>query len=144
MKYHLYQAVISVGIFALTGMFLPCHVNAACINPPARAYEPNQQETQVIIMPEMMKFMLNQTTLSIQKNGTAQLTVLSKDIPKDALTAQDIIWKSSKKSVAMVDKAGSVLGRKPGKAVITATLNGTTVSCRVTVKKAKKRGCYKV
>lgn len=139
MKYRLYQAVISVGIFALTEMFIPYHVSAVSINTPARVYEPDQQEDKVMIMPENMKFMLNQTSLSICKNGMAQLIVLSEDISKDALMDKDIIWKSSKKSVAMVDKTGAVLGRKPGKAVITATLDGITVSCRVTVKKAKKR-----
>jgi len=141
MKYNLYQSVISVGIFALTEMFIPYHVSAVCINPPARVYEPDQQENKIMIMPENMEFMLNQTSLSICKNGMAQLMVLSKDRSEDVLMDKGIIWKSSKKSVAMVDKTGSVLGKKPGKAVITATLDGITASCRVTVKKAKRCRC---
>lgn len=138
MKYSLYHTVISVGVFVLMEMFLPCHVSAVRVSPPARAYKPVEVAEKVMIMPENMKFMLNHTSLSIHRNGVAQLIVLSKDISKDVLTDQDIIWKSNKESVAMVDKAGSVLGRKSGRAIITATLNGITVSCRVTVKKAKK------
>ena len=141
MKCKLYQTVLSAGIFALTGMFLPCHVGASCINPPARAYESAKQENKVMVMPENFKLTLNETSLSIYKNDMAQLMVLLEDISENTLMDQQIIWKSNKKSVAMVDKTGSVLGRKPGKAIITATLNGITVSCRVTVKKAKKRGC---
>ncbi len=47
-------------------------------------------------------------------------------------------WKSSKKSVATVDKNGKVTGVKPGKAKIVAAMaDGSKVSCVVTVKANK-------
>ncbi len=45
-----------------------------------------------------------------------------------------VTWKSSKKSIATVDEYGKVTGIKPGETTITATANGTSAICQVTVK----------
>ncbi len=44
-------------------------------------------------------------------------------------------WKSSNKNIASVSKKGVVTARKPGKAVVTATRNGVSMQCRITVLK---------
>ena len=49
-----------------------------------------------------------------------------------------MMWKSSKKSVATVDKNGRITAVKPGKAIITVTgeyLYGSLLSCEVFVSK---------
>lgn len=46
----------------------------------------------------------------------------------------DVTWKSSKRSIATIDEYGLVTALKPGETTITAKADGTTVSCKVTVK----------
>lgn len=48
-----------------------------------------------------------------------------------------ITWKSSKKSVAIVNDNGKIEALKPGETVITASADGSKRTCRVTVKKPK-------
>lgn len=45
-----------------------------------------------------------------------------------------VTWKSNKKSVAAIDDTGFVTCFKPGEAIITATANGSSATCVVTVK----------
>lgn len=51
--------------------------------------------------------------------------------------SKKVKWSSSKKSVATVSKSGKVTGKKSGTAVIKASANGVSYSCKVTVKKKK-------
>lgn len=53
--------------------------------------------------------------------------------------SQNVKWKSSKPSVLGVDKNGILIAKKAGKAVISATANGVTAKCTVTVKKVYTR-----
>lgn len=46
-----------------------------------------------------------------------------------------VTWKSSKKKVATVTSSGKIKAVRPGKAVISAKVEGKTLTCRVTVKK---------
>lgn len=71
---------------------------------------------------------LSKTSASLYRRQTVRLTVKSssKSTPK---------WKSSKKSVATVDSSGTVTAVKNGTAVITATVDGVSKSCEITVKK---------
>ena len=48
-------------------------------------------------------------------------------------TKEKISWRSSKKSVATVDKNGKVTAKNAGSAVITATVAGEKLTCNVTV-----------
>jgi uncharacterized protein YjdB len=73
---------------------------------------------------------LNQTKLSLERGETAKLTALTSN--RSAVT-----WKSSKKSVALIDENGTVTAVKPGEAVLTASADGTSVTCTVTVKQPK-------
>lgn len=51
-------------------------------------------------------------------------------VPNNA-THKNIVWKSSNTKVATVDQNGDVTGKKPGIAVITATVDGKSSSCMV-------------
>lgn len=53
-------------------------------------------------------------------------------------TKGKISWKSSKASVAAVDKNGTVTARKKGSATITATNAGKKYSCKISVSKLPK------
>ena len=46
-------------------------------------------------------------------------------------------WKSSKRSVATIDENGYIEAKKPGDTTITASADGSSCSCHVTVKKPK-------
>lgn len=48
-----------------------------------------------------------------------------------------IKWESSKTSIVTVSQKGVVIAEKPGKAIVSATVDGTTVRATITVKKAK-------
>lgn len=73
---------------------------------------------------------LDKKNLSLERNDSVKLTALTSN-------GSNIIWKSSKKSVALVDEAGQVLALKPGEALLTASADGTSVTCKVTVKQPK-------
>lgn len=49
-------------------------------------------------------------------------------------SGRKVTWKSNKKSVAQVNEAGTVTAMKHGTAVITASVDGVTSECQVTVK----------
>ncbi|WP_313129714.1 Ig-like domain-containing protein [Anaerocolumna sp.] len=71
---------------------------------------------------------LSQSHIALYRSQSAKLSakVSSKVKPK---------WKTSKKSVATVDQNGNITAVKNGTAVITATVNGVSDICEVTVKK---------
>lgn len=73
---------------------------------------------------------LDEKSFSIERNESVKLNA-------SASNHSEITWKSSKKSVALVDENGMILGMKPGEALITASADGTSVACRVTVKQPK-------
>lgn len=71
---------------------------------------------------------ISKRSVSLYRNKKIRLTVksTSTSVPK---------WKSNKKSVAIVDQNGVVTAVKNGIAVITATVDGVSKSCEVTVRK---------
>ncbi len=82
---------------------------------------------------KVKKITLNKTKLSVKKGKTATLKATVN--PKDAVN-NELVWTSSKKSVATVDENGKIKARKAGTCVITvATKDGTKkATCKVTVK----------
>ena len=73
---------------------------------------------------------LDKSTLTIAKNGSAQLTATVK--PDDAAD-KTITWGSSEKTVATVDENGLVTAVSPGETTITATAGEKSATCVVTV-----------
>lgn len=71
---------------------------------------------------------ISKSSVSLFRKQSIQLNVSSssKSIP---------IWKSNKKTVAMVDSNGNVTAVKNGTAIITVTVDGVSKTCEVTVKK---------
>ena len=70
---------------------------------------------------------LNRTNISLENGQWTRLVANTSNGSK-------VTWKSSKKSVATVDSYGTIAAVKPGEAIITATANQTSVTCKVTVK----------
>ena len=73
--------------------------------------------------------MLNTATASIQGTGTVQLQA----IPLPFGVKADVTWASATTSKATVSSSGLVTGVTAGSSVITATCNGFTAQCTVTV-----------
>ena len=69
--------------------------------------------------------------IAIIEGGSA---VLSASVSPEAASDRAVAWSSSDRSVATVDKAGTVQGLKPGTATVTATAEGKSGTCAVTVK----------
>ena len=59
---------------------------------------------------------------------------LSASVSPEAASDRAVAWSSSDRSVATVDKAGTVHGLRPGTATVTATAEGKSGTCAVTVK----------
>ncbi len=76
---------------------------------------------------EKTKITINANSVSIEKKGSYRLRAA-------ATSYSQITWKSSNPRIATVSATGIVNGIRPGQTTITASANGTTVSCRVTVK----------
>ncbi len=82
------------------------------------------KECQVTVQSPVIK--LNRTSITLKRGKTASLEAwVSSGIPP--------AWKSSRSSVAAVDKNGLVTARKKGSCVIYASEDGTKESCHITV-----------
>ena len=73
---------------------------------------------------------ISESEISLYTNRTAQLEAYA--LP-DTTTVNSTVWSSSNPAVAAVDANGVVTGISAGTAVITANMDGSTVSCNVTV-----------
>jgi len=82
------------------------------------------KECQVTVQSPVIK--LNRTSITLKRGKTASLEAwVSSGIPP--------AWKSSRSSVAAVDKNGLVTARKKGSCMIYASEDGTKESCHITV-----------
>ncbi len=79
---------------------------------------------------EVTKLLMDQNRLILSQGETGKLTATA--LPWNAPKGE-IHWTSSDESVAVVDDLGNVIGLQEGDAVITATMNGLTATCKVTV-----------
>ncbi len=73
------------------------------------------------------KVTVSKTSASLENGETLRLTASTSNDSK-------VTWKSSKKSIATVDEYGKVTALKPGETAITATADGTSTICNITVK----------
>ena len=73
---------------------------------------------------------LDKTDLTLDVNDKATLTATVN--PNDA-TNKTVTWKSDKPEIVEVDSNGNVTAKAAGTATITATVDGKSVSCKVTV-----------
>lgn len=76
------------------------------------------------------QFTIDPTTKAIPVEG--EFTITATVLPAD-LTDKNITWTSSDPTIASVGTDGKVMGLKAGKATISATCNGKTLTCEVTV-----------
>lgn len=70
---------------------------------------------------------LNKRSATIERNSSFMLNATTSN-------NSEVSYKSSKKSVATIDENGCVLGIKPGETIITASADGSSKTCRITVK----------
>lgn len=73
---------------------------------------------------------LSAKTLTMENGTTATLRGYTSN-------GSAITWKSKKSSVASIDESGRITANKPGETIITASADGSSSSCKVTVKKPK-------
>ena len=78
--------------------------------------------------------------IEIIEGGSA---AMSARVSPEAASDRAVAWSSSDRSVVTVDKTGTVQGLKPGTATVTATAEGKSGTCAVTVK-AKAVGVTEV
>ena len=85
--------------------------------------------TQTVIEPSSIR--IDQSTFSLSKNNTAQLTVIYTPI---ITTRRHLNWSSSNTNIATVDVSSKVTAVNPGNVTITATsVNGRTSRSNITV-----------
>lgn len=85
----------------------------------------SQTACKVIVKKPEVRLSLSATTLYRKEQRLLSAKVSSNQVPQ---------WKSSKKSVATVDDRGLLTAVKHGSAIITATVDGVSSKCYVTVK----------
>lgn len=84
-------------------------------------------EASCVVTVKPTTITLNQTALTLYRQNTRQLTAV-------ASTGHTPTWRSSRSSVVAVDENGLVTAIKHGTAKITATVDGVSQSCTITVK----------
>jgi uncharacterized protein YjdB len=77
---------------------------------------------------------VNPTEVSIKSKDTHLERGDTLKLSATTSNGSKVSWKSSKKSVATIDDTGLVTCMKPGEAIITATANGSSATCVITVK----------
>lgn len=82
---------------------------------------------------KITKTTMSKSSITLYEGETYQLNAQVNGAPKKAK------WKSSKSSIASVNNSGKVKAKKKGKTTITATVDGKSVTCKVTVKKKKTK-----
>ena len=91
-------------------------------------YSVNDQTNMNIVVP-VTGINLNKTSTTIAKGQTEKLTASL--TPSDA--SSNVQWSSNNSKVATVSNDGTVTAKDTGKAIVTATMNGISASCEVTV-----------
>ncbi|MBO5372603.1 MAG: Ig-like domain-containing protein [Lachnospiraceae bacterium] len=95
---------------------------AATVTPPTEQAE----ETAI-------KLNISKATIGVKEKVKLAATVTGKG--KD----QAVTWNSNKPNIVKVDAKGNIQGKKTGTATITATVDGKSVTCKITVKAAPKK-----
>lgn len=85
------------------------------------------------------KIVVKKTVISLSKKSVTLENNQTVTLKATVSTGHPVTWKSGKKSVATVDEDGKVAAKKPGSTVITASVDGISVSCKVTVKQPSVR-----
>lgn len=81
-----------------------------------------------IVIVKAPTIVLNKSSISLYRGQTAKLSATVSSGIKPT-------WKSNRKGVAIVDSDGNITAIKNGKAIITASLDGVSQTCEVTVMK---------
>lgn len=97
----------------------------------------NQSPTTTILFPSddantPTGLIMNTAAASVEGTGTVQLKAIALPYGIE-IDAADITWDSATKAKATVSSTGLVTGVTAGSSVITATYNGLTAQCTVTV-----------
>ena len=111
MNNYQYQCVVSNSAGSVTSSAATLTVNAAATVP-------------------VESVSLDNTNLDLREGETAQLTAT---VLPDNASNKNVTWESSNKSVATVDANGLVTAVSAGTATITATADGKSATCTVTV-----------
>lgn len=80
------------------------------------------------------KVTVNKTKIAISKTSASLERGQILNLSASTSNNSNISWKSSKKSIATIDEYGIVTGIKPGETTITATADGSSTTCKITVK----------
>ncbi len=73
------------------------------------------------------KVVINTANAAIERGEAFKLSATTSN-------NSEVTWKSSKRSIATVDEYGTVTGKKPGETTVTAKADGSSATCRITVK----------
>ncbi|MGB4661901.1 MAG: Ig-like domain-containing protein [Mobilitalea sp.] len=70
---------------------------------------------------------ISKKSISLERNDLYYLSATTSN-------GSQVTWKSNKKSIATIDEYGNITANKPGDAIITATADGSSITCKVKVK----------
>ncbi len=79
------------------------------------------------------------TVISLQPGSLTLYRLETRQLKADVSTGHAPVWRSSRSSVATVDETGRITAVKHGTAKITATADGVSQSCTITVKQPEIR-----
>ena len=106
------------------------------LNTELSAYKQNDESTiygKYTIVRNVNSVSLSQTSADMTVGDTLTLTAI---VSPDEASNKTVTWSTSSEDIASVDQTGKVTARGIGTAAITATADGESASCAITVKKA--------
>ena len=97
--------------------------------PPTRAS--GKQGTEAI--PSVGSVAVSPRSVNLAAGETIQLSVIVQDTGGDTVAGRTVKWTSERPAIAAVSESGMVTAASPGEAVISATCEGQTGGCQITV-----------
>ena len=101
-------------------------------NPATPSGSDTQNPSDTVTEETQITLNAKKITMGVKEKMTLKATVTGNG------KGQAVTWNSSKKSVAAVSSAGKITAKKKGTTTITATVDGKSISVKVTVKAAPK------
>ncbi|HEX6533934.1 MAG TPA: Ig-like domain-containing protein, partial [Gemmatimonadaceae bacterium] len=123
----------AVATVSSTGMVTAVAAGSATVTATCEGKSGAASVSVVVVQPTVASVSVTPASDTVLAGSTTQLAATPKDASGSALSGRTIAWSSSDTAVATVSSAGLVRGVAPGRATITATIDGKSGSASVLV-----------
>jgi trimeric autotransporter adhesin len=123
----------SVATVGQNGTVKAVGVGTATIDASVAGVSPRQPAQVVVVAAPVASIIIAPKSVTLRIGDAFQFTDTTKDASGNVLTGRTVTWTSSDTTIAPIDQAGLVLGKKQGSVTITAASGSVIATATVTV-----------